>query len=155
MHLPCTTHYICIFYNKIRLHEEDELLHWHKEDLAERRLKMAKIPKEIILFLPLIQAIITAENSIYSVKEKTSIDGSSAVLGTSLRRMNCTTAEYQATNKQCKLHGDSPQHGTTDTVQTKAITLLGSCPFTHAQNSAQGSYLLKEYSLLFLITVSI
>ena len=108
--------------------------------------------KEIILFLSLIQAIITAENSIYSVKKKTIIDGSSSIIGTirarsvtecslrCMRRINCVAAKYQATNKRCKLHGDSPQCGTTDTIQTKAITLLGSCPFPHVQNRAQGSY---------------
>ena len=99
-----------------------------------------------------------AENSIYSVKQKTSIDGSSAVLGTisarsvtecSLRRMrriNCVAAEYQATNKRCKLHGDSPQYGrsTTDNLETKAITLVGSCPLTHAETGAQGNYSLKQ-----------
>ena len=112
--------------------------------------------EEMILFLPLIQAIITAENSIYSVEQKTSIDGSSAVLGTisarsvtecslrCLRRINCAATEYQATNKRCKLHGDSPQYGTTDTVQMKTIILLGSCPFPHAQASAIGSYSLKQ-----------
>ena len=114
--------------------------------------------KEIILFLPLIRAIIMAKNSIYSVKQKTSIDGSSAVLGTisarsvtecslrCMRRINCAAAEYQATNMRCQVHGDSPQYGrsTTDNIETKAITLVGSCPLTHAENSAQGSYSLKH-----------
>ena len=114
--------------------------------------------KEVIFILPLIKVIITAENSIYSVKKKTIIDGSSSIIGTirarsvtecSLRcaqRINCVAAEYQATNKQCKLYGDSPQYGrsTTDNIETKAITLVGSCPLTHAENSAQGSYFLKQ-----------